>query len=198
MGGFGHFAGQNVRIWKRYKDDGVLAQAVKVLVADPKAAALAYARISGNCSVCGRTLTVPESIDRGIGPICLFTSVHRVLVVALEPIDRRYGPCGDAQPEIVRCDPIQPTGELTEQSAVANWVENLPSGAAEQSRGTYLQFLRPAEDVVAGRLQASAGRRFSCVVVMNHHPGRLLRLIATIPPAPNGQVRRRSRRLPSR
>lgn len=26
---------------------------------------------SGRCSVCGRTLTNPESIERGIGPVCL-------------------------------------------------------------------------------------------------------------------------------
>jgi hypothetical protein len=30
----------------------------------------AYAMESGNCAVCGRTLTVPASISRGIGPDC--------------------------------------------------------------------------------------------------------------------------------
>lgn len=33
-------------------------------------AGVAYARISGRCYVCGKTLTTPESIEAGIGPIC--------------------------------------------------------------------------------------------------------------------------------
>jgi uncharacterized CHY-type Zn-finger protein len=37
---------------------------------DPEAAAIAYGRREGKCSVCSRTLTNHESIDRGIGPIC--------------------------------------------------------------------------------------------------------------------------------
>jgi len=39
-------------------------------IADPQAAAIAYGQRTGNCSICGRMLTVGESIDRGIGPIC--------------------------------------------------------------------------------------------------------------------------------
>lgn len=39
-------------------------------IADPAAAAIAYGRRTGNCSICGRELTVGESIDRGIGPSC--------------------------------------------------------------------------------------------------------------------------------
>lgn len=38
--------------------------------ADPMNAAIAYGKRYGKCSVCARTLTDPESIDRGIGPIC--------------------------------------------------------------------------------------------------------------------------------
>ncbi|UIS25261.1 hypothetical protein [Erythrobacter phage vB_EliS-L02] len=37
---------------------------------DPEAAAIAYGRREGRCSVCNRTLTKHDSIDRGIGPIC--------------------------------------------------------------------------------------------------------------------------------
>lgn len=37
---------------------------------DPKAAALAFGKRFGRCSVCNRTLTDPESIERAIGPIC--------------------------------------------------------------------------------------------------------------------------------
>ncbi len=38
--------------------------------ADPEAAAVAYGKAYGICACCGRTLTNPESIARGIGPIC--------------------------------------------------------------------------------------------------------------------------------
>lgn len=37
---------------------------------DPMAAAIAYGKEFGVCSCCGRELTNPESIARGIGPIC--------------------------------------------------------------------------------------------------------------------------------
>ena len=37
---------------------------------DPRAAAIRYARETGECSCCGRELTDPESIALGIGPIC--------------------------------------------------------------------------------------------------------------------------------
>lgn len=37
---------------------------------DPLNAAIRYGRASGSCSCCGRPLTDPRSIERGIGPIC--------------------------------------------------------------------------------------------------------------------------------
>lgn len=37
---------------------------------DPKAAAIAYGRLTGSCACCGRELTDPKSIELGIGPIC--------------------------------------------------------------------------------------------------------------------------------
>jgi hypothetical protein len=37
---------------------------------DPEAAAKAYGQRFGACSICGRELTVSESIDRAMGPIC--------------------------------------------------------------------------------------------------------------------------------
>jgi len=37
---------------------------------DPLNAAIRYGKVSGECSCCGRELTDPKSIDRGIGPIC--------------------------------------------------------------------------------------------------------------------------------
>jgi hypothetical protein len=38
--------------------------------ADPLTAAIRYGKVSGSCSCCGRELTVKESIEAGIGPIC--------------------------------------------------------------------------------------------------------------------------------
>lgn len=44
--------------------------AIVAMCADPLAAAVAYGRETGQCACCGRELTDPESIERGIGPIC--------------------------------------------------------------------------------------------------------------------------------
>lgn len=38
--------------------------------ADPLAEAIAHGKATGTCSCCGRELTDPESIARGIGPVC--------------------------------------------------------------------------------------------------------------------------------
>lgn len=46
------------------------AQRVATLINDPKAAAEAYGKETGVCCICSRTLTDPNSIERGIGPIC--------------------------------------------------------------------------------------------------------------------------------
>lgn len=45
------------------------AEVIKI-AADPKAAAVAHGRLTGNCSVCNRPLTNEESVKYGIGPIC--------------------------------------------------------------------------------------------------------------------------------
>ena len=37
---------------------------------DPKAAAIAYGRLTGSCACCGRELSDPKSIELGIGPVC--------------------------------------------------------------------------------------------------------------------------------
>ena len=47
-----------------------LAAIVAKVAADPKAAAEAHGHEYGQCSCCGRELTNPESVARGIGPIC--------------------------------------------------------------------------------------------------------------------------------
>jgi hypothetical protein len=63
-------ANGEVVIWKRFKGNESLAEAVRVLTRDPKASALAYAEQSGCCARCGRTLTVPASLNMGYGPEC--------------------------------------------------------------------------------------------------------------------------------
>ena len=47
-----------------------LEQEIAAAMADPVAAALAYGQRTGACSICGRTLTAKESVERAIGPIC--------------------------------------------------------------------------------------------------------------------------------
>jgi len=47
-----------------------LAAQLQELAKDPKGRAIAHGIDTGNCSCCGRELTDPKSIERGIGPIC--------------------------------------------------------------------------------------------------------------------------------
>lgn len=46
------------------------AAALLAVAADPRAAAVRYGRLTGHCACCGRELTDPESVARGVGPIC--------------------------------------------------------------------------------------------------------------------------------
>lgn len=48
----------------------VVASEVIEAAANPEAAAVAYGKRFGQCGCCGRELSNPESIERGIGPIC--------------------------------------------------------------------------------------------------------------------------------
>lgn len=62
-------------VYKRYRDTHPRqAQALKILANGTKdeqiAHGMAYAMQAGVCWRCGRTLTVPTSIGRGLGPIC--------------------------------------------------------------------------------------------------------------------------------
>jgi hypothetical protein len=54
--------------------DSRLSDDVKAIIMgaanDPLNAAIRYGKVSGECSCCGRELTDPKSIERGIGPIC--------------------------------------------------------------------------------------------------------------------------------
>lgn len=45
-------------------------QDIVAVASDPLNAAIAYGKRYGKCSVCARTLTDEDSINRGIGPVC--------------------------------------------------------------------------------------------------------------------------------
>lgn len=45
-------------------------RALEAIAADPAKAFISYGKQFGVCGVCGRELTNPESIERGIGPVC--------------------------------------------------------------------------------------------------------------------------------
>lgn len=52
------------------KVDDQYREVIATLVEDPKAAAIAFGHKVGRCCICSRTLTDPQSIEAGIGPIC--------------------------------------------------------------------------------------------------------------------------------
>lgn len=69
--GFATVRAGGYALWKTYAADGRPAQALSVLLTGGHATAgEAYALASGNCWRCGRTLTVPASLARGLGPEC--------------------------------------------------------------------------------------------------------------------------------
>lgn len=49
---------------------GKIEDALRAIMADPKAAAIAYGKLTGHCCVCNRTLEAEGSVDKGIGPVC--------------------------------------------------------------------------------------------------------------------------------
>ena len=51
-------------------DQAAVEELLNELEANPLAAAMKYGKLSGRCCSCGRDLTDPESIERGIGPVC--------------------------------------------------------------------------------------------------------------------------------
>lgn len=61
-----------VKVWNSFKNAAKLIKAANILADsnDPGFYGLEYALRSGRCWRCGRTLTVPTSIHRGLGPDC--------------------------------------------------------------------------------------------------------------------------------
>lgn len=58
--------GENIRPVKGGERGKVLA----LIARDPVTLSRSYGQETGTCGVCGRTLTDPESITAGIGPVC--------------------------------------------------------------------------------------------------------------------------------
>jgi hypothetical protein len=60
-------------VWSKFRSTSQasrLERALEVLHRAPEAAGLEYAMRSDNCYRCGRVLTVPASLCRGLGPVC--------------------------------------------------------------------------------------------------------------------------------
>ena len=72
--GFAFVEGRDLTVWRDYKESPSLArwtEAFNVIInGGDKEAGLAYAMHSGNCYRCGKVLTVPASLNRGLGPDC--------------------------------------------------------------------------------------------------------------------------------
>jgi len=49
---------------------GSIQEQLQAVIADPKAAMVAYGKLTGTCGKCGRILEDEESVAAGIGPIC--------------------------------------------------------------------------------------------------------------------------------
>lgn len=58
------------RFFKVRECNDAQEQQVVSLINDPVAAAETYGHLTGHCCICNRELTNPESVERGIGPIC--------------------------------------------------------------------------------------------------------------------------------
>lgn len=72
--GFAFVVKGRMRVWKKYRDDSEVVQALQALLtADEQERSdmgFAYALKSERCYLCGHKLTVPASIHRGLGPVC--------------------------------------------------------------------------------------------------------------------------------
>lgn len=55
---------------KSFECTPVQADLVVKVGLDPLAEAVAHGKRTGHCAICSRKLTDPESVDRGIGPVC--------------------------------------------------------------------------------------------------------------------------------
>lgn len=71
---FAFVLGKEMRVWSRFHDTGRVIAALRTLLESDddqvREYGHSYALKSNNCYRCGRALTVPVSIHRGLGPVC--------------------------------------------------------------------------------------------------------------------------------
>lgn len=73
---FGFVSEEGLRFWRKFEETESVERRSRILKAyqtlseNPSEAGKTYALHSGNCFVCNRLLTNPESIEAGIGPEC--------------------------------------------------------------------------------------------------------------------------------
>jgi hypothetical protein len=81
--GFAFVNTTGIAVWSKFKNESRIVKAANILwnIAQAEAGLIdahelflqvaeAYALRSGNCIRCGKTLTVPASLTRGLGPVC--------------------------------------------------------------------------------------------------------------------------------
>lgn len=72
--GFAFVVKGKARVWRRYRSESTLVDMLTTLLNggldNAAQAGYAYALASSRCYRCNRTLTVPASIHRGLGPVC--------------------------------------------------------------------------------------------------------------------------------
>lgn len=72
--GFAFMVKGKMRVWKRFRQESTLVEMLSTLLSGglekAQQAGYQYALASSRCYRCNRTLTVPASIHRGLGPVC--------------------------------------------------------------------------------------------------------------------------------
>lgn len=132
--GFAFLAGRRVSIWSRFKTADALRQAADRLVADPMTAAREYVKRSNRCFVCNRPLTTPESIDRGIGPICAEQIGAMGFVLALRGDKDSAAEENDARDRLAQADKRAADHDKRASLARIERLRNQPSPAENALR----------------------------------------------------------------
>lgn len=70
--GFGFVEGDTIRLWRKYADSKDFRAYISLLLHPQKYQTKGYEYlIEGCCRRCNRPLTTPQSIQSGIGPVCM-------------------------------------------------------------------------------------------------------------------------------
>lgn len=66
----GTYMGKMLRGQFITRTTGEFVSKVLAIAGDPEGEAIKHGKLTGRCAVCSRKLSDPESVDRGIGPVC--------------------------------------------------------------------------------------------------------------------------------